>query len=127
MAYTPQFKPQPIGIVTVLTPGTPVQVTFNLPSMIPKVTDAVTDQVPANKVSISTNPKAQAGAGNTGNVYIGQSNMSRTTLFGVIAVLTPGGSWSWTNNVGLNIYQLEKWYVDADNAGDGIYGSFDTV
>ena len=53
--------------------------------------------------------------------------MVRSTLAGVLVVLSPGGSITITNNVGLNIYQFDKWYIDADNAGDGVYGFFDTV
>lgn len=121
------FKPQPFGNVTVATPGTPVQLAINFPNFTPAVTTAVTDQVYCNKINIITSSISQTGAGNTGNVYIGQSNMVRATLVGVIAVLSPGQSFPVTNNVSMNIYPFDQYYVDADTAGDGVYGSIDTV
>lgn len=132
MALTVQFNPQPFGQVLSVTPGTPVQLAKNLPGFTPVVALAngsgvVTDSIPSNKLSVIASPLTHSGAGNTGNVYIGMSNLNRTTLAGVVAVLTPGSSIPVTNNVSLNIYQFEKWYMDADNAGDGVYGSFDVV
>ncbi len=121
------MNPQPFGNVQVVTPGTPVQLAINLPNLSPAVTALVTDQVPCNKISIITSTITHAGVGNTGKVYIGMSNMVRATLAGVIAVLVPGSSFPITNNVGQNTYPFEKYYVDADNAGDGVYGSFDEV
>lgn len=131
MSYTPQFKPQGLGAVTVATPGTPVRLTINLLSADPTtnkvVTTAATDQVPCNKIGLATNPLTHGGVGNTGKVYVGSASMNKTTLLGVIAVLSPGGSYSITNNVSMNIYDASTFYVDADTAGDGIYGSVDTV
>lgn len=122
-----QFNPQPFGVVTVAVPGTPVQLAVNLPGFSPAVTGAVTDNIPCNKMSFIANPLAHSGAGNTGNVYIGQKTMSKTTLAGVVAVIPKGSSIPITNNVSMNIYQFDQWYVDADTAGDGVYGSFDVV
>ena len=131
MATTIQYNPQPLGAVTVVTPGTKVRLTINLLTADPTtgkvVTTAATDSVPCNKIGLAANPLSQAGAGNTGKVYIGSQSMSRTTLLGVVAIILPGGSYSITNNVSMNIYDASQWYVDADNAGDSIYGSFDMV
>ena len=132
MALTVQFSPQPFGNVTVANPGTPVQLATNLPTLSPAVTSpavagVVTDHIPCNKISIITSTITQDGAGNTGKVYIGQQSMVRSTLVGVVFVLSPGQSVPVTNNVSMNIYQFDQWYVDADNAGDGVYGSFDVV
>lgn len=91
------------------------------------MTTAATDSVPCNKIGLAANPLSQAGAGNTGKVYIGELSMSRTTLLGVVAVISPGGSYTISNNVSMNLYDASKWYVDADTAGDGIYGSVDVV
>ena len=129
MAYTPQLNPQPIGNVTVATPGTPVQLTTAMQSVnvgSGKMCTA-TDTVPCNKISFLASTITQAGAGNTGNIYIGQQTMVRATLAGVIAVIPPGTAFSITNNVSMNIYDLSKLYVDADTANDGVYGSIDTV
>lgn len=125
MAFNPAFKPQPFGNVTVVTPGTLVQLALNLVGL--GVTAAVTDNVYCNKLSIITSPITHGGVGNTGYVYIGTATMVRATLAGVIAVLSPGQSFPITNNVSMNIYQFEKYYLDADTAGDGVYGSIDTV
>lgn len=129
MSYTPQFNPQPFGNVVVPTPGTPVQLT----SVMQNITVgsgkmcASTDPVLCNKISLIASPITQGGSGNTGNLYIGQKTMVRATLAGVVAVIAPGGGFSVTNNVSMNIYDLSQWYVDADNANDGVYGSADTV
>lgn len=133
MAYTPQFNPQPIGAVTVVTPGTPVQLTATLQTVnrptgqSGKIVDSASDSVPTNKIFLSANPLAHSGAGNTGKVYIGQQTMDKTTLVGVVAVIPAGGTWSITHPVGLNVYQFDKWYVDADNASDSVYGEIDTI
>lgn len=125
MAFTSQFQPQPLGLVTVTVPGTAVQLTSNLLNFSPKVTTALTDLVVANKVSLTASKAA--GAANTGNVYVGQNGMNKSTLVGVIAIIGVGGAWSWTHNVGLNVYEIDKWYLDADTAGDGVYGSINTA
>ena len=131
MAYTPQFNPQPLGAVTVATPGTPVRLTIALlnndPTTGKPATTLATDPVVCNKIGLAANPLTHAGAGNTGKIYVGSASLNRTTLAGVIAVIAPGGGYSITNNVGMNIYDASKYYVDADNAGDGLYGSIDTV
>lgn len=124
---TIQLNPQPFGNVSVVTPGVPVQLSINLPNLSPPVTQLVTDHVPCNKINVNASTIAHSGAGNTGKVYVGASNMVRATLAGVICVLSPGQGFQITNNVGMNTYQLDQWYVDADNAGDGVYGSFDVV
>ena len=129
--YTPQFNPQPLGAVTVTTPGTPVRLTVNLTTVDPttnqKVTTNVTDPVVCNKISLAANPLTHGGAGNTGKVYIGSASMNRSTLLGVIAIIAAGGSYTIVHNVGNDIYDVSKMYVDADTGGDGVYGAIDTV
>lgn len=129
MAYTAQLNPQPLGNVTVTTPGTPVQITKTLQATVvgSGFMCLSTDIVACNKLVLIASPISQAGAGNTGNIYIGSSTMVRATLAGVIAVIPPGGSYSITNNVSMNIYDANKLYVDSDTASDALYGSIDTV
>lgn len=129
MAYTPQFNPQPIGAVNVASPGTPVQLTSVMATVNVGSGKLCTssDSVPTNKIFLAANPLTHGGAGNTGKVYIGQQDMNKSTLVGVIAVISAGGTWSITHPVGLNVYQFDKWYIDADNASDGVYGEIDTV
>lgn len=99
----------------------------NFLTVTPKVAGAANDHVPCNKISLVTSPITHSVAGNTGKVYIGTSAMVRATLAGVIAVLAPGAAVSLTNNVSLNTYAFELWYMDADTAGDGVYGTIETV
>ena len=131
MATTIQFNPQPLGAVTVVTPGTKVRLTINLLSADPTtgkvVTTSATDSVPCNKIGLAANPLSQGGAGNTGKVYVGSQSMNKTTLLGVVAIISPGGSYTISNNVSMDIYDASKWFVDADTAGDSIYGSIDVV
>lgn len=125
--YRPYFQPQPIGFVPVAVPGTPVQlVSLLVGSVGPSpekqvILDAATDAVDVNKIVLSANPA------NTGNVYIGTKNMNKVTGVGVLAVLLPTGGVPYANNVGMNIYHFQQWYVDADVAGEGAYGTIDQV
>lgn len=129
MAYTPQSVPEPIGPVTVPTPGTPVQLTTFMQTITVgsgKMCVA-TDAVLCNKISLTASPYTHSGVGNTGAVYVGQQSMVKATGAGVIAVIYPGQSFAITNNVGMNIYDLSKLYLDSDTASDGIIGSLDTI
>lgn len=99
----------------------------NFLTVSPQVATAVTNHVPCNKINLNTSTITHAGAGNTGKVYIGTATMVRATLAGVIAVLVPGAGVSVTNNVSLNTYAFQFWYIDADTAGDGVYGTIETV
>lgn len=135
MAYLPLSNLQPLGSVTVTTPGTPVRITTGLLSTVNAantvsgfVLDAATDVVAANKINVYPSPITHAGAGNTGNIYLGLAGMVRATLAGVIYVMAKTSSgYSFTNNVGLNTYQAQNLYIDADTAGDGISGVLETV
>lgn len=109
----------------VTVPGTPVRLITALVSA--GIITAATDIVQVNKISISASVISQAGAGNTGNIYIGTPTMVKATLAGVVAVIAPGGSWGITNNVGMNVYEFQNWYVDADTANDAATGSIDQV
>lgn len=134
MPNSTQFNPQPFGSVISTTPGTPVQVAINLPglgvmanSVDPK-TEFLNDVVPCNKINFNVNPLAHGGAGNTGSIYIGIAGMNKATLVGVIFVVSPSqGGVQITNNVGMNTYMVQGFFMDVDVAGDGIYGSFDQV
>ena len=114
--YTQLYRPQPFGPVKVTTPGTKVSLVSTL---IANSLCVAGDPVRANKVDI------QALPGNVGSVYIGFAGMNRATLANVIAVLRAGQDWSVTNNVGVNTYSVETMFVDADTAGDGVFGAVD--
>lgn len=130
MAYTPQTNPQALGNVTVATPGTPVQVTATLQATAAGsgfIVGSSSDAVLCNLMSFITSPIAHSGAGNTGSVYIGSRFMVRSTLAGVYAVLKAGQSIPLSVNVALNVFDANQFWVDADTAGDSIYGSIFSV
>ncbi len=116
--YQPRLNPQPFGPVNVSTPGTPVALTTKLVALGLAL---VGDPVPVNKVSVIAFPN------NSGTVYLGLSTMSKATMQGVLAALLPGGSWQINNEVAVNTYRADMLYVDADVAGDGVYGGLDQV
>ena len=100
-----------LGRVNVTTPGTPV----------PLSTD------PEQKVSKIF---VQVIPGLTGKGYIGKSNMSRTTLNGVIRVLWPntaGGfsdAFALQSTNGSNSLVLSEYFVDMDVAAEGLLISY---
>jgi len=79
---------------------------------------------PARKAGLQV--EYGSGAGNIGNVYIGFVGMNKATGFNLLVTIVPGGpDYSVTNPAGSNAYSLESYVIDADNAGDGVYGSSD--
>jgi hypothetical protein len=81
-----------------------------------------TDAIPVNKISLLSLPS------NTGSVYIGIAGMNKATLSGVLYVFSSANTaWQITNNQAENTYRLDKMYVDADNANEGVYGAVDQV
>ena len=118
--YNPTINPMPIGPVVVAAAGTPV----------PLVSELITlgillagDWLQANKLFLLPLPT------NNGNVYVGQKGMNKATGAGVMFAFGPGVGSGFTliNNVGLNIYRADQFFVDADNSGEGLYGSIDQV
>jgi hypothetical protein len=121
--YSPPFRPQPFGPVTVTTPGTLVSL---MSQLVAQGICHATDRIAVNKIDLKPLTFNRSGAGNIGNVYIGYAGMNRATGHNVLVVLTPGGpDFSITNNVGFNTYDFDTFMMDADNAGDGVYGSTD--
>jgi hypothetical protein len=96
-------NPVPLGAVAVAAAGTPVSAIANFPTY----TDLY-----ANKIDF------QCPLTNAGQIFLGVSGMVRATSAGVRKILQPGESWSSTHNVGLNVYHVQDFYVDADNNGD---------
>lgn len=100
-----------LGSVTVSSPGTPVRATVN-------ETDAA-ERVPAQSLLF------EALSGNVGAVYVGGPDLDRTTLAGVYAVLPPPStnvypSFSVTKPDAPGAFSANRFYVDADNADDGV-------
>lgn len=123
-----KHKPQALGTVTVTTPGTPVSL---VAALITAGLMTIDDTFDVNKLTLWALPLAgSAPAGwtcgtNTQTIYVGEKTMNKTTLAGVIATIPPGGFWSITNNVGENVYLTQALWIDADHAGDGVYGNVD--
>jgi hypothetical protein len=116
MLFDAKNRPQALGLVTVTTPGTPVSLAATL---IAQGLLAVGDEFLANKLLLFAAPA------NVGIIYVGQANMVRATFFGVVATITKGGFYSYTNNVSADVLQVEKLYIDADTANDGVFGNAD--
>lgn len=117
--YSPQSNPQPIGAVKVATPGTPVPLNT---ALVAAGLCLANDAIPVNKISIVSLPS------NSGNVYVGLAGMNKATLSGVLYVFSSANSaWQITNNQGDNTYRVDRLYVDADVANEGIYGAIDQV
>jgi hypothetical protein len=117
--YSPNFNPMPFGPVKVPAPGTPVGLITNLVS---QGLCLAGDAVGVNKISVVSLPT------NTGAVYLGIAGMNKSTLQGVLFVFSSANtSWQVTNNEGLNTYRFDDLFVDADVAGEGVYGGIDQV
>lgn len=110
----------PFGPIIVTTAGTPVLLVSEL---ITLGVCLAGDVVQINKLYALPIPT------NNGSCYIGLKTMNKATLQGVIGVVPPGAGAGFTiiHNVGMNIYQAQQLYVDADNSGEGIGGAIDQV
>jgi hypothetical protein len=117
--YSPIFNPMPFGPVVVPVPGTPVELNTQL------VANGVClrgDPVAVNKISVVSLPS------NTGAVYVGIAGMNKSTMQDVLFVFSASDiGWQVTNNEGANTYRFDELYVDADVAGEGVYGGIDQV
>jgi hypothetical protein len=92
--------------VVVAAAGTPVALISNFPDYTDLYSNKIDITCPLN--------------GNAGQVYIGSLGMNKATSAGVMKILQPGESWSITHNVGLNVFHVQDFYVDADNNGDSV-------
>lgn len=109
---------QVLGPITVPVPGVPARATSTI------TTDAGGIQNDPTKFSCHA-ALFQARPGNTGNVYIGTSNMVRATLVGVAAVLAiPTANSIPAFSIALTLapagVDLSELYVDADVADEGV-------
>jgi len=117
--YSPIFNPMPFGPVKVAVPGTPVQLTAQL---VASGECLLGDPVAVNKISVVSLPS------NTGAVYVGIAGMNKSTMHGVLFTFSAGNmGWQITNNEAANTYRFDQMYVDADVAGEGVYGGIDQV
>lgn len=113
-------NPVPLGIVTVVTPGVLVPLTVNFPAL--RGNDDIRKNLHACGLHVMCDAGGVAGVTtptpNTGRVYIGYSNINRTTLAGVLFWVDPGGQMWYPQYSETNTLMVDKMYMDADNAGD---------
>jgi hypothetical protein len=115
--YSPNFNPMPFGPVKVPVPGTPVGMLTNL---VAQGVCLAGDAIPVNKISIISLPA------NTGAVYLGIAGMNKATLQGVLFRFSSANSgWQITTNETANTYRFDHLVIDADVAGEGVYGGID--
>jgi hypothetical protein len=128
----PQGPFWPLGAVTVVTPGTPVNMMFNVdPTNVdaPETATGTTSKeytVRAQQIIIQ-GMKSNSGTGlvnNTGNIYVvmkgvgsGTGNRADT---GSIVLTIPTGTTGVLGSAALNrnVFSPYELYIDADNAGD---------
>ncbi len=95
---------QPLGKITVTTPGTPVRVTSQT-------------GLRASRMLFATDPS------DTGAIYLGVAGMVKATRAGVIRVFTAPGTGPQDGLVLQTDRQTVNpgdYYIDADNAGQGL-------
>jgi len=105
------IEPFGSGKIIVVTPGTIVRVTSLLPD--PE------KHYPCHAVMFQVLPE------NTGRIYIGSVNMSRTArtrLFAMLGVPTVNfiPAYNASHTISPNGFKMNIFYVDADVGGDGV-------
>lgn len=108
-AYNFPTNPAALGIVTVVTAGSPVSLLSSVPA-------AQGQDFKCRAIELEA-IKDVAKADNTGLVYLGESGMNTSTGAGVIKSLLPGEQWSVSGFT--NALRPERLYLDADTNGDG--------
>jgi hypothetical protein len=106
---------QALGKITVPTPGTPVQVTINLPD---EGNPAIPPYTRCHGILVQALPT------NGGNVYVGTSAMDAVALSGVFAILgVPTANFLPTFSAALTItpngLMASDFYLDADVNDEG--------
>lgn len=100
-----------LGRTRVTSAGTPVAIAASIPASINPQT--------AHAIIIEALPT------NVGKVYIGKSTLNKSTFVGVLVVLpTPTANsiptFSLAVTQAANAIKLSDFYIDADNANDGV-------
>lgn len=100
-----------LGYISVASPGTPQVLTKN--ETIPAANYAVYSYL------------VEVLSTNTGNIYIGEANMNKTTGAGLFAVLPPPTANSYPAFTAVvaeapAAFTLNNIYIDADDPGDGV-------
>lgn len=123
----------PLGFIEVLVPGTPVQITSVIDptgALSPDVSNRSGgplypplrfQQLVFRGMKPNATPDAAGFKDNTGNVYIVRQGGSINHSGLIVAIIKPGETLflSGAPRVG-DTYNPYRYYVDAENAGDGV-------
>lgn len=112
--YNVTINPVPLGKLAP-TPGTAIRLTANLTGAYGNANSA--EDLHANRIELT------APAANAGTIFVGTSNMDKTTQVGVLKIIKAGETWSYSNPVGMNTVWVGTLFVDASNGGDSVNGS----
>lgn len=105
----------PLGPITVATPGTPVPLTQNLNALGQSYTSTGSSAYAAafNQWLL------QAGAANTGNIYLIYPGGSKADPNTIILALIPGQFYALSTSArNGNVFGLNDFVIDADTAND---------
>ncbi len=99
-----------LGLIVVTTPSTPVQLSAK--------------SIRCNQINLQA--VKGPSTDNVGNVYFGLAGLNRSTLAGVLYVLKPGipAASVMGSQVGSYNDDLSNYWIDADNANDGVLVSY---
>ena len=103
MALNPTINPYPLGKIAP-TSGNPISLGSN----------TAETSIACNSIFL------QGLKANAGDVYIGASDLNRTTLAGVVCVIAAGQALSIGGGDGLNPLDVAGLYADVDTTGDAI-------
>lgn len=100
--------PKGNGFVIVASPGTAVSLVGSSKSI--------------KAYGIRLQPRTDISNSNIGNVYIGGKNLNKANAATIFAILSPEQveGRDIASATAQALVELADWYVDADNAGDGV-------
>ena len=113
----------PLGLITVTTAGTPVNLNNRVGA---QKAVANTRQYPSRvRQLIFCAPGGTTGRPNTGNIYITYQGATKADVNNVVLILPPGTQMSIPHGVKLEAAAIvpDNFSVDADVNGDGVYVS----
>ena len=113
----------PLGLITVTTAGTPVNLNTRVGA---QKAVAGTRQYPSRvRQIIFSTPGGTTGRPNAGNIYISYQGATKSDVNNVVLVIPPGAQYSIPHGLGLEQAAIvpDNFSVDADVNGDGVYVS----
>lgn len=119
------LNPLPLGLLTVATPGTLVQLTSNCQTLYGKTFYNTSPSGTNGQEDLwAADVLIRAVPANAGSIYLGYKTMIRATGAGVIAIIAKGDPpFKLSEQQGANKIRVGDLYVDSDNGTDGCYAS----